>query len=480
MRKRTIWFVLCLPLTLLLAVLAGCGRLERLQATATTPEPVVVDRGEETESEPEEEQLPEELQTEELEVDTEPERNPVQVKGIYISAYVAGTPAMVDKLLAEFDRTEANALVIDLKDDFGRVACGMDSPLVEEIGSAASYIEDVKGLMEKLKVHDIYVIARIPAFRDAWLGDVRPDWCVKNGDGTVFRDRDGNSWVNPYKQEAWDYLVEIGVQAGRLGFDEVQFDYVRFCTERGMKDVVFDEADVQGRSRTDIICEFMDYAYQRLKSEGLFVSADVFGAIINSDVNANSVGQIYGELAKHVDYISPMIYPSHYGDGNYGIDHPDLQPYDTIRAALEDSKKELYFAGQDGGHLATVRPWLQDFTATWLANHISYGSAEVRAQIQAVYDAGYDEWLLWDASCHYSWDGLLAPEEARAEAERIAQSRAAQPETTFAPESTRELLTVGPEESKMLLDMPPSPEDVKRQAEEAAAESAQAAPENIQ
>lgn len=482
MRKRTIWLFFCLPLTLLLAVLAGCGKLERLQDTATTPEPVVVNRGEETESGPEqEEQLPEELQTEELEVDTEPERNPVRVKGIYISAYVAGTPDMVDQLLSEIDRTEANALVIDLKDDFGRVACGMDSPLVQQIGSAAAYIEDMKGLMEKLKAHGIYVIARIPAFRDAWLGDVRPDWCVKNGDGTVFRDRDGNSWVNPYKQEAWEYLVEIGIQAGRMGFDEVQFDYVRFCTERGMKDAVFEETDVQGRSRTDIICAFMEYAYQRLKSEGLFVSADVFGAIINSDVNANSVGQIYGELAKHVDYISPMIYPSHYGDGNYGIDHPDMQPYDTIRAALEDSRKELYFAGRDGGHVATVRPWLQDFTATWLANHISYGPKEVRAQIQAVYDAGYDEWLLWDASCRYSWEGLLTPEEAEAETERIAQSRAAQPETTFAPESTRELLTVGPEVSKQLLTMPPGPEMARQsRPEDNPEESAQAAPENLQ
>ena len=105
-----------------------------------------------------------------------------------------------------------------------------------------------------------------------------------------------------------------------------------------MREVVFDEADVKGRSRTGIILEFMEYAYDRLKAEGLFVSADVFGAIINSDVNADSVGQIYGEMAKHLDYISPMIYPSHYADGNYGIAHPDMQPYETICAALMDSR----------------------------------------------------------------------------------------------------------------------------------------------
>lgn len=437
-KMKKIIRMLCLFVLLVIGVLTGCGRLSELQDLATTPAPVVVERGkmitQEQQTGGDESETEAELQTEEITIDTTPERVPVKARGIYISSYVAGTPSMVDNLITEIDRTEANTLVIDLKDDFGRVACEMDSPLVQEIGSVKVYIPEIGKLTEKLKEHDIYLIARIPAFRDAWLGDVRPDWCVKLADGSVFRDKDGNAWVNPYKQEAWDYLVEIAAQAKKLGFDEVQFDYVRFCTERKMQDAVFDEADVQGRSRTDIILEFMEYVYQKLKDEGLFVSADVFGAIINSDINANSVGQIYGEMAKHLDYISPMIYPSHYGDGNYGIDHPDLHPYETISAALEDSRKELYFAGKDGEHIADVRPWLQDFTATWLANHITYGPEEVRAQIQAVYDAGYDEWLLWDASCRYDWGGLLAPEAAEAQMRQIAESRAALPETTYAQE----------------------------------------------
>lgn len=424
---------------LLLAVflLTGCSKFDAMQDVATTPAPVVVERGKVVEEEDGQETEAEtEAEMENIVIDQAPERVPVKVKGIYISAYVAGTPTMVDNLIAELDRTEANALVIDLKDDFGRVACEMDSPLVTEIGSVKVYIRNVKDLMRKLKEHDIYAIARIPAFRDAWLGEHRPEWCIQKADGTVFKDRDGNAWVNPYKTEAWDYLVEIATEAKEIGFDEVQFDYVRFCTEKGMKEAVFDEADVQGRSRTDIICEFMAYAYEKLKNEGLFVSADVFGAIINSGINADSVGQIYGEMAKHMDYISPMIYPSHYADGNYGIDHPDMHPYETITAALADSRKELYFAGLDGSHIAEVRPWLQDFTASWLANHITYGGEQVREQIQATYDAGYDEWLLWDASCKYEWDGLLTPEAAEAEASRIAESRAALPETTYAPETT--------------------------------------------
>ena len=431
MKKKYEWV---LALLLLCGLLTGCGALGAAEKVPVSPEPVVVERGEQREAETEETEA--ELQTEELVIDTAPVRTPVQAKGIYISAYVAGTSSMVDNLIAELDRTEANALVIDIKDDFGRVVCEMNSPLIDELGSTKVYISDIQGLMQKLEEHDIYAIARIPAFRDAWLGEARPDWCVKLSDGSVFKDRDGNAWVNPYKREAWDYLVEIGKQAGALGFDEIQFDYVRFCTEKGMQDAVFDQADTEGKSRTDIILEFMEYAYQALKEEGLFVSADVFGAIINSDVNANSVGQIYGEMAKHLDYISPMIYPSHYADGNYGIEHPDMQPYETICAALNDSRKELYFAGLDGKHIAAVRPWLQDFTASWLPHHIAYGGPEVRSQIQAVYDTGYDEWLLWDASCKYAWDGLLTPQEAEAEKARIAEPRAALPETTYALETT--------------------------------------------
>lgn len=426
-------------LLLVLFLMCGCSRFDTMKNVATTPAPVVVEGGKVVEGESDQEEEPQTEAGSEAEViaiDPVAERVPVKVKGIYISSYVAGTPSMVDNLIAEIDKTEINTLVIDLKDDFGRVACEMDSPLVTELGSVKVFIRDVEGLMKKLKEHNIYTIARIPAFRDDWLGENRPEWCIQKADGTVFRDRSGNAWANPYKKEVWDYLVEIGTEAKELGFDEVQFDYVRFCTEKGMQEAVFADADTQGRSRTDIICEFMAYAYDKLKSKGLFVSADVFGAIINSGVNADAVGQIYGEMAKHMDYISPMIYPSHYSDGNYGIDHPDMHPYETITAALADSQKELYYAGLGGEHIATVRPWLQDFTASWLANYIPYGGPEVREQIQATYDTGYDEWLLWDASCKYAWDGLLTPEAATEEEKTIAESRSVLPETTYAPETT--------------------------------------------
>lgn len=344
-------------------------------------------------------------------IETAKERTPVKVKGIYVSAYVAGMEEMMDKIIQQIDRTELNAVVIDVKDDHGKITFSMDSPMIQELGACTGYIPDIRKLVAKLKEHGIYLIARIPAFRDPYLAQVRPEWCCKQQDGSVFQDRSGMAWVNPYKQEAWDYLVEIGKMAGKAGFDEVQFDYIRFCTERGMNQVIFEESDVQNRDRQEIILEFIRYAYDALAKEGLFVSADVFGVVMSSGEDACSVGQDFAEMASSLDYLCPMIYPSHYSDGYFGIAHPDTRPYDTVTAALAESKVSLAQTGQaaeaEPAVKAVIRPWLQDFTASYLPHHISYGPQQVREQIQAVYDAGYEEWILWDAAVSYHYDGLL-------------------------------------------------------------------------
>ena len=229
---------------------------------------------------------------------------------------------------------------------------------------------------------------------------------LKLADGSLYRDKKGMAWVNPYKQEMWDYLVDVGIQAHQVGFDEIQFDYIRFSTEKGIGDVVYDEADVRGRNKKAVITEFVQYASEKLKDEGAFVAADVFGAVMGGGIDSDTVGQSYGDMANQLDYICPMIYPSHYGDGNFGIEHPDTQPYDTILAALQLSREDLSGYETEGQDQAAVRPWLQDFTASYLKNHIKYGNDEIRAQIQAVYDAGYEEWLLWSAACNYHWEAL--------------------------------------------------------------------------
>ena len=367
-----------------------------------------------------------------------PKKKPVKVKGIYISGYMAGSEGVQD-ILDRTGGTEINTVVIDVKNDEGRITFAMENaPMVNEIGASEKYIGDIGSLMAQLKARGLYTIARVVAFRDPYLAENKPEWSLKNGDGSLHRDNKGLAWVNPYRQEVWDYLVEVGKEAARVGFDEIQFDYIRFATDSTMKQVVFDEADTKGRSKTDIITEFVEYVYEKLSESDVFISADVFGTIIGSEVDAETVGQDYVEMAAHLDYICPMIYPSHYGDGNFGLEHPDTEPYLAVLRALKKSRQELDTLEGEEGKQAVVRPWLQDFTASYLKHYISYGPDEIRAQIQAVYDAGYDEWILWSASNRYTWEGLLSREAAKEEEVRIAQSREAEAALT---ETSAEPLT---------------------------------------
>ena len=335
-----------------------------------------------------------------------PGREAVKVRGIYISGPMAGSTELFQNILDSAAGTEINTVVIDFKDDQGRITCPVDSPVASEIGACRPYVQDMKELIASLKERGLYVIARVVAFRDPWLAEKKPEWSLHLADGSLYRDRQGMAWVDPYRKEVWDSLVEVGTEAKEAGFDEVQFDYIRFSTEGTMRDVVFDEAVTGGRSKTDVITEFVKYAYENLASQGLFVSADVFGTIIGSDIDAQAVGQVYTEMAKHLDYICPMIYPSHYGPGNFGLEHPDTMPYETVLEALKKSQMVMDQAAEADGHVssqAIVRPWLQDFTASYLGegNYIPYGYNEVQRQIQAVKDAGYDEWMLWSAANRY-------------------------------------------------------------------------------
>lgn len=363
----------------------------------------------------------------------------VKVKGIYVTGNMAGTSNM-DNLISLVDRTELNTMVIDIKNDEGRVVYQMDSPMVSALGSAQKLVADMPALVQKCREHGIYLIGRIVAFKDPFLAENRPDLALHNQDGSIFRDKSGLAWVNPYSREVWEYLMEIAGQAVAVGFDEIQFDYIRFSTDSGMSKVDFGP-EAAGRDKEGTITEFTAYAAQELHQLGVPVSADVYGIIIDSELDASIVGQDYYEMAKYLDYISPMVYPSHYGPGNLGLAVPDAQPYETIYRSMSASREVLagmrkdvngqQVSGNDvsgngvsGNGIqsprdmepaeeirADVRPWLQDFTAPWVPGHIKYGPEEIRAQIQAVYDAGYEEWILWNASNRYTEGGLLPAEE---------------------------------------------------------------------
>ena len=314
---------------------------------------------------------------------------------------IAGTEKM-DELIALVEETELNTMVIDIKNDEGAVTYKMQSDMVLEIESGVRYIRDIDALVEKLHEKDIYLIARIVAFKDPYLAEKKPELSLKTKSGEIFRDKNKEAWVNPYKKEVWDYLMEIGTQAAEAGFDEIQFDYIRFSTDVNADDIDYGE-EAATKTKEEAITEFTEYAYETLHPLGVVVSADVFGTIIDNESDREIVGQNYRDMAAHLDYICPMVYPSHYSNGVYNIEVPDKAPYDTVYQAMNISKEKL----ETDEQIAGVRVWIQDFTATWLRDYISYGDEEVRAQIQAVYDAGYEEWILWNAKMNYTKEALL-------------------------------------------------------------------------
>ncbi len=351
---------------------------------------------------------PTEEETEDLEEETKepvPTRpDPVKAKGIYVSGPIAGTVNTMGSLVDMVNTTELNAMVIDVKNDSGEITYKMDHDIVNEIGAGVNYIRDIEQLVADLKAQDIYLIARVVAFKDPLLAEKKPEYSLKNKDGSRYLDRNDIGWLDPYNKEVWDYLVEVSLEAIEIGFDEIQFDYIRFDTGKRMDDVDLGPAAAT-KTKIDIITEFTAYAYEQL-SPYAYVSADVYGTIIDAQIDQEIVGQDYAEMAKHLDYICPMVYPSHYANGSYDISYPDLQPYELILASLEASQ-EVLAEIPEGTHVALVRPWLQDFTAPWISHHQKYGPQQIRDQVKGVYDAGYDEWILWNGSNKYTAGGLL-------------------------------------------------------------------------
>lgn len=329
-------------------------------------------------------------------------RERVDAKGIYVSS------AYINKKLNDaitlVDNTELNAMVIDIKSDAGYITYQMDYDVAKQIGACTSTIGNIESTVKKLKEHGIYLIARVVSLKDPILAEKKPELALKNMDGSIFRDSSGLAWVNPYEDEVWNYLTEVCRQCVNVGFDEVNLDYIRFSTDKGMSNVDFGPK-AEEMTRIEVITDGIRRICEEIKPLGAFVSCDVYGAIISSSVDAKIVGQSYFNMAKYLDYICPMVYPSHYGDGYYNLDYPDCHPYELVYHALMDSQKVLYMI-DPAENKAEVRPWLQDFTASWVKHHLNYGKDEVRGQISAVYDAGYSQWLLWNAGISYTEEAL--------------------------------------------------------------------------
>ena len=328
-------------------------------------------------------------------------QRPEHVRGIYVNAWAAGSERRMEKLIRVARRTEINSFVIDLKDASGYVSWDVDLPVAREIGATEEIrIRDLPGLLRRLHREGIYPIARIVMIKDPLLAAARSDLAIQDTAGAVWTDRKGQVWTNPYHPDVWAYHVELARKAAELGFPEIQWDYVRFpdAPASDLESAYFPGAE--GRVRAAAIREFLSYARKELKPLGVQVTADVFGVTTTYRMDPG-IGQVWEELVDVVDVVLPMVYPSHYGTGNFGLEHPNAHPYEVVHEALSDAvdrSAEVEGAG-------SVRPWIQDFTL----GDPPYGPFEVRAQIQAAYDVGIREWILWNPSSRYTLDAL-APE----------------------------------------------------------------------
>lgn len=333
---------------------------------------------------------------------------PDAVRGIYVTGHSAGG-ARFEKLVNLVERTDLNAMVIDIKDDFGNITFELDesSPFAD-LGKP--YIHDPEQMMKILEEKQIYPIARIVVFKDTVLADKQPELSFTEN-GTVWKNNRKEAFVNPFLKEVWDHNVDIAKMAAELGFKEIQFDYVRFPEgfELRDEDLEYTQGDYSNselgniQRRVEAVTDFVAYAREELSFYGVDVSVDIFGYAATIP-ETPGIGQNFSKIAENVDVISSMIYPSHWSANYFGIPFPDKEPY---RLVDEYAKVENELLDQLENRPIS-RPWIQDFNAPWLYTApgsgpvTNYGKKEVEAQIKALQENGIVEYLLWNAGNVYT------------------------------------------------------------------------------
>ncbi len=328
---------------------------------------------------------------------------PDQVKAIYLSAWVAGSAKYREPLVKLVDSTELNSMIIDIKDSTGRISYYTANKEVNDLGAPENRIGDIRALTNALHAKNIYIIGRVSVFQDPYMTKKNPSWAVtKKSDGTVWKDKKGLSFLDPANKEVWDYTLAIAHDAYEAGFDEINFDYIRYPSDGNIKDINYRLA--QGETRADNIEEFFIYLSENMKKDkDIPISADLFG-LTTEVVDDLGIGQVWEKALPHFDFLAPMVYPSHYPSGYAGYKNPANYPYEVINKAISSAvKKTKAVPGQD---IAKIRPWLQDFDMG-----ATYTKEMVRAQIKAVYDNGLDSWMLWDPSNKYTASALLPETE---------------------------------------------------------------------
>ena len=327
---------------------------------------------------------------------------PDSVRALYVNAWAAGSRSRMRELIRVADETEINAFVIDIKEsDTYLTHDSTGIALAKEIGAdQRPGSRWLPALVDTLKAHGIYPIARIVVFKDRMLAEKKPELAIRSTSGGVWLDQKGKPWVNPYSRVVWDYNIAIAKEALDMGFSEIQWDYVRFpdVTEARRRTMAFPGAE--GKSRADNIHDFIVYSKQQLAEYQVPVTADVFGLVTHLEGDVG-IGQNWEKVITAADAVLPMVYPSHYFGGAYGFRQPNAHPYEVIRISMQDAVERTRYVRETGARTGEIIPWLQAFTADYLRDGITYGAPHLRQQIQATYDAGLKSWVLWNPGSNY-------------------------------------------------------------------------------
>lgn len=319
---------------------------------------------------------------------------PTSVRGVYMSAWVASDVRARSRIISFIDRSEINTLVTDIKDATGTLSFTPDtlSPRISSVDSSTQKIRDISEFIEELHKRDIYVIGRVSVFQDPVYAQKFPDQAVQSiANKRPWQDRKGLPWVDPGSTDFWAYIRDVATMAYAIGFDEINFDYIRYPSDGNMADVSYPHSG--DRERTDVMKEFYAFLQGEVGKEGIPISADLFG-MTTTNKDDLGIGQILEDALPYFDAISPMVYPSHYPANYLGFKNPSEHPYDVIRHTMQSAVDSAHRVSENP---LKLRPWLQDFNLG-----ATYTPAMVRQQIQATYDVGLESWLMWDASNTYT------------------------------------------------------------------------------
>jgi hypothetical protein len=321
---------------------------------------------------------------------------PFTAKAIYLTHLTLADDKRFGDLLALVKRTELNAMVVDVKGDSGEVFYDSTVPLAREIGAVAPAY-DIRKRLKQLREANVYAIARVVVMEDTVLATAKPEWAVRNkATGQPWRDFNNIAWMNAYRPEVWDYNVAIAKEVAQLGFDEVQYDYVRFPSDGPLAQADYGQPNSE-EGRTAAIAAFLGRAQKELAPLGVYLAADLFGLTMVAEDDMG-IGQKIESVADTLDYICPMVYPSHFARGSFGFPNPAAKPYDVIFQSMAGGKVKL------GDSRALFRPWLQDFDLYGT----DYTPEMVRAQIKAAEENQSSGWLIWNAGNKYQ-EAALRP-----------------------------------------------------------------------